>query len=1112
MKRIALNVLSLSVAVLTMAVLSCGTVWAQATAQISGTVTDQTGAVLPGVEVTGTQTDTGLGRSAVTNETGSYVLPILALGPYRLEVTLPGFQTYVQTGIVLEVNANPVIDVVLQVGQVAQTIEVQADTVLVETRNQGVSELMENTRILELPLNGRNVNELILLSGAAVGGSENVGITRNRFNQGGGVSIAGGLATAVHFVLDGATHNNPTNNFELPLPFPDAMQEFKVETSALGAQHGVHSAGAVNAVTKSGTNEFHGNVFEFVRNYKFNARNAFAVRRDTLKRNQFGGTISGPIMPNRMFFFAGYQGTYVRQDPAATTSTIPTPAMLDGDFTTIASSACNRGRQIRLRGGFVGNRIDPALLSPAAVEIASRLPTTNDPCGRYLWGARLIQDGHQVVSRIDYSVNERHSIFGRYMATSLVEPSPFSQTGEVLSAATVGTDNLAQAFTFGDTYLFGSNVVNSFRLSANRAAAQRTGTAFFDVTDVGVDSYTYIDDFMNMIIVGGPRLGGFNAPTGKNNTAVFAINDDVSWVTGNHQLAFGGSAALWDYNYGNFAFASGGLHIFTPQHTGMGLADFLTGQVGTLRIAPPNAQRSRQKHLGMYLQDTWRATPRVTVNAGVRWEPFFPQARLDGSTNYFDFEAFQRGEKTTQFKNAPPGLFYPGDPGFPGNTGSKRQWGNFSPRVGLAWDVNGDGRTSVRLSYGIFYDFPAMQWHINTGIAPPWEPRIELRSVSFDNPWADYEGGNPFPIQVDENVEFNKFATITTQRLDTKNPAVSQWNLSIQRQMSTDWLVSAAYLGSITAHLWTYQGLNNPIYFPGRFNATGTCTAGDFVLTGRAGSACSTTRNSNQRRPLLLQYPAAGGDGYGHLNLIDDGGTANYHGLRVSVQRRPATGVSLSANYTWSHCISDPVAFSSTNGNGSYLDDNNRRFDRGNCINSATDIRHVFNLSAVAETPQFANPTVRALASGWRLSPIVRLQSGRYLNVTTSTDVALNTIGTGSGSSGQRPNQVLPDVYGAKTVLDYLNPAAFALPATGTLGNLGRGAVLGLGTWQFDVALSKVVRIDETRQLEFRAEAFNVTNSLRMKTVETEFDDSRFGEVISALDPRVMQFALKYRF
>ena len=186
MKRIVLNVLSLSVAVLTMAVLSCGTVWAQATAQISGTVTDQTGALLPGVEVTGTQTDTGLRRSAVTNETGSYVLPILALGPYRLEVTLPGFQTYVQTGIVLEVNANPVIDVVLQVGQVAQTIEVQADTVLVETRNQGVSELMENTRILELPLNGRNVNELILLSGAAVRGSENVGITRNRFNQGGG--------------------------------------------------------------------------------------------------------------------------------------------------------------------------------------------------------------------------------------------------------------------------------------------------------------------------------------------------------------------------------------------------------------------------------------------------------------------------------------------------------------------------------------------------------------------------------------------------------------------------------------------------------------------------------------------------------------------------------------------------------------------------------------------------------------------------------------------------------------------------------------------------------------------------------------------------------------
>ena len=259
----------------------CTAVWAQSTAQISGTVKDQTGAVLPGVEVSVTQTGIGLKRSAVTDETGSYILTSLPIGPYRFEATLPGFRTYVQTGIVLQVNSNPVINASLEVGQVAEQVEVQADAALVETRSTGVGQVIDNVRVLELPLNGRQAVDLILLSGAAISGGAQA-TNRNYPTQ--SISVAGGLNNGLTYLLDGGTHNDPFNNLNLPLPFPDALQEFKVETSAVPAQYGQHSAGAINAVTKSGTNDFHGDLFEFVRNGILNARNAFALKRDELTR------------------------------------------------------------------------------------------------------------------------------------------------------------------------------------------------------------------------------------------------------------------------------------------------------------------------------------------------------------------------------------------------------------------------------------------------------------------------------------------------------------------------------------------------------------------------------------------------------------------------------------------------------------------------------------------------------------------------------------------------------------------------------------------------------------------------------------------------------------
>src|SRR5437867_1034542 len=308
-------------------ILSSVTLSAQSTAQISGTAKDQSGAVLPGVELTATQTATGIARSVVTNETGSYVLPNLPIGLYRLEAALPGFRTFAQTGIVLQVNGNPEINVVMAVGQVAETVEVQADAALVETRNTGVGQVIDNVRVMELPLNGRQVTELIILSGAAVGGGAQ-NTPRNYPTD--IISVGGGSNDGLTFLLDGGIHNDPYGNQALPLPFPDALQEFKVETSAVPAQYGFHAAGAVNVVTKSGTNEFHGSLFEFVRNRIFNARNTFALERDGLKRNQAGGVIGGPILKNKLFFFGGYQGTIQRSAPRALVAYVPTLQMLAG--------------------------------------------------------------------------------------------------------------------------------------------------------------------------------------------------------------------------------------------------------------------------------------------------------------------------------------------------------------------------------------------------------------------------------------------------------------------------------------------------------------------------------------------------------------------------------------------------------------------------------------------------------------------------------------------------------------------------------------------------------------------------------------------------------------
>jgi hypothetical protein len=1088
-------------------VLSCSTASAQAVAQISGTVKDSTGAVLPGVTVTATQTDTGIARETVTNDTGAFVLTNLPIGPYRVEAALPGFSSSVQTGIVLQVNANPNLTVVLQVSQVSETVEVQASAALVETRQVGVGQVVENERILELPLNGRQVTELVALAGAATPTTQGVA-GRNPFART-VISVAGGSSMGLNYELDGANHNNPFFNTYLSVPFPDALEEFRVETSGTGAQSGTKSAGTVSLVTKSGTNQYRGNAFEFVRNGKFNAKNFFAEEKDNLRRNQFGGTLGGPIVQNKMFFFAAYQGTRERENPLAEESFVPTAAMLAGDFTTLASPACNGGRTLTLRAPVVNNRVDPALFSKAAVAFASRLPAATDPCGRVSAAAPEVRDEHMGVFKVDYQRTQSHSIFGRYVVESIYEPTPYSLSNNLLTVA-AGSDGLSQAFTFGSTNVFGNNVVNALRVSTNRAANVQTGSEYFRWPELGVKMFAYpaqraalyVNDYFEV------QHGG----AGATQLMLYAVNDDLNMVRGNHQWSVGGHVAWWEGT--SFSdFYSYGRATFNGTSTGSSMTDFLLGNVGEWVMGTPAPQDKSDMYIGLYGADTWQLNDRLTLNYGLRWEPWFPPINREGSAIHWDEDAWRQGVRSTKFRNTPPGLFFEGDPGFPGKRAMNIQWWNLSPRVGMAWDLAGDGRTSLRSSFGTFYDYVHMFYHVGLSNAPPTSQRQIVQGVNLDDPWRTWPGGDPFPMahgaDVTPDVPWSPFSIVTALQYDTPNTRVHQWNVSLQRQLGTNWAVSATYLGSMTDHLWGTRQLNPAIYIPGVGDANGNCiyNGRPAPFTVRPGAACSSTANTNQRRRLFLENPQTG-QYFGTVNLIDPNGTASYKGLLLSVSRRAARGLTLNGNYTLSHCISDAGGSdvgNSGSANGGYVNPETR--DRGNCLSnsSSPDRRHNFNLSASIATPEFSNGAARALASGWRFSPLIRIMSGGFYNVTTR-DVAL------IGVSNQRVNQVQDNVYGDKTVNRYLNPAAFAQPATGTIGNLRPGSIEGPGYWTFDAALTRAFELPRTQRLEFRVEAFNVTNALRMRTLVTNFNAGNFGKITTAEDPRIMQFALKYFF
>ncbi len=799
---------------------------AVANAQIHGVISDPTGAVISGVQIKATQTETGQLRTTVSASDGAYVLPNLPVGPYSVEVTAQAFNTYVQSGIILQVGNNVQINVALQVGAVTQELRVSANAAMVETQDTSTSEVIDQRRIIDLPLNGRQATDLIILSGGATVAPNAAGrvATTHDYVSTSPVSVSGGQENGNNYLLDGGDNNDSHSNVNLPFPFPDALQEFSVQTNGVPARYGLHPGAVVNVITKSGTNQFHGDLFEFVRNGDFNARDFFAPTQDSLRRNQFGGTAGGPILKDRLFVFSGYQSTRVRTAPPQSIAFVPTAAALNGDFSTLESAACQSSHKavtlINPNGGqpFPNNMIAPSLLSPPALALAKLIPVAANPCGQITYSIPNPNNEYQYIGRADWLQSAKHTVYGRYFIANY--DNPVYYTNNILTTTRSGIEQRSQSLTLGDQFSISPIVVNAFhatyaRLISDRAVSQQMPNP----VSLGVNMFNFYPHFVDLSVSSKFAVGG-----GSNAPAVFARNqfqyaDDLDIVRGRHHLTFGAEMIAMQMDETNISLGNGEW-TFNGSLSNDALADFLLGRPSLLTNGNPVQIGLREKYYGVYGQDEFQVTKKLNVHVGVRWEPSLPEHDVAGRGSHFSLPGFIAGQTSSQYTNAPPGLFFHGDPGIPAAY-ANGSYLDFAPRFGLAWDPTGSGKQSVRASYGIFFDTPESYTNRDWALPSPWGNSVSLAAPpgGFANPYQGYPGGNPFPTPYPptKNSIFSQQGLYVNLPLDLHHMYMQQLDLNYQFHMGSDWLVSATYLGNEATHLRSSIEENPAAYIPGAF-------------------------------------------------------------------------------------------------------------------------------------------------------------------------------------------------------------------------------------------------------------------------------------------------------
>jgi Carboxypeptidase regulatory-like domain/TonB dependent receptor len=1078
--------------------------------QIQGTVSDSTGSVVPGAIIEVVQQESGLQRKVTSGTDGGYSLPNLPVGPYQLNVGGTGFSAYRQSGIVIQVGNDLRIDVKLQVGAVTQTVEVVSGASLVQTEDQSVSQVIDKHTIVDMPLNGRQATQLILLTGAATTAPSGDLVGSKNYPSSVSLSVAGGEGESINYLMDGADNNDAFTNVNLPFPFPDALQEFSVQTTGLSAQYGLHPGAVVNIVTRAGANSFHGTVFDFFRNGDMNARNFFSQAQDSLKRNQFGGTFGGPILHSKLFFFGGYQGTRTRQQTNAVTSFVPTQAMLNGDFSAYDGAACQSSGKIRQLISpttglpYVNNQIPTSQFNSSALQLTKFLPLATNPCGKLVYGIPQPQNEDQYIGRGDWTINSKQTFFARYYLTHYTQPGFFN--GNLLYTANPSLNDQAQSLVFGHTYTISSNLVNSLRINGTRNFITRSSAQdLINPNSVGINVSSPVKNYIYISVSGAFTGSCSTCETLDITTNATNVAEDLFWTKGKHHISTGFN---YIHNYlvydGNNNF--NGQFTFNGSFTGDALADFMQGDLNTIYQGLVTNDDFSKNYYGTYVQDSIQLTKRLTVNAGVRWESDLPAVETTGRGTSFSASNFAAGIRSSVYPSAPPGLLFYGDKGVPRGY-FNAHYDHFQPRIGLAFDPRGLGQESIRASYTLGFQQMPLFYESRFQSMAPWGDSLTLTNPvgGLSNPYAAYPGGNPFPKPFPPtaaNAFFPTAGTFFVSPITLKPSYTQTWNLSLEKELHKDWILTASYLGNHTLHSGAGNELNPSIYITGTWqNGSGCGALPTPTPTPANGTACSTTSNTNIRRKLSLINQTQGAY-FTEVTQEYDGMGTVYNGLLTTLQHRFASYFSLLANYTFSHCIGGPPN-NGDNAADQFQDPNNPNSDRSNC---GSDKRHNFVASIVARSEFGGSHLKRALLNGWQVAPIISVSSGTPFTVTSGTDKSLTGVGL------DRPNLVGSPYKHTGPKTTWLDPNAFAYNAPGTYGNLRPYSLYGPDYVDLDGAITKYIPLRESINLEARTECFNCFNHPNLSNPTSALNSSSFGQILAANTPRILQLSLKIDF
>ncbi|MEX2263069.1 MAG: carboxypeptidase regulatory-like domain-containing protein [Bryobacteraceae bacterium] len=1030
--------------------------FAQGTATIYGTVTDNTGAVVPGAAVTVTSTLTGATRQVNTDEAGNYVVVQLPVGVFSVRVQSTGFKEYVQTEVQIQVNENRRVDAAMEVGQVTERIEVAAVTTQVDTRSGTIGEVIDQRRISDLPLNGRNPLQLTLLMAGAGrrGGREQ--------QQNDTISVNGSGFRSNNYQLDGGDNQDPFFNTAAPFPNPDALQEFSIETNGYGADKGRNSGAFVSAVTRSGTNQFHGALFEYLRNEKLNARDFFATNVPPFKRNQYGGTLGGPIRKDKLFFFFSFQGTRENSAPGTITTNAPNEALRRGDFSGTTRNILDPDT----RQPFP-NRIIPAsrLYAPSQQFLETYIPLPNRPDGLLSFASSDGIDDDQIVGKVDYQFTQNHRWNWRLLWNYNDTRQAVGTIPNLLASIVYRNWN----GTFSDTWVVNPTTVHSLTFTAQNIRREQAAIAAAGKTwsDFGAGVVrAHSEDTAAAISTN--VIGYFNAFTRYplfQERHFFHINDSLSLTRGAHLIKLGGELRYSRVDRVE-RFQGDAALTFRGQIMNDAFAELLLGRVAQINQSSGGESYPRGREYVLFVQDDWKVTRRLTFNLGLRWDPFTPPRDKRGTG-----PLFRPGEQSTFFPLAPTGLVYwERDDAVPKLYGFGNKWRNFAPRFGFAWDPFGDGKNSVRGGYGIFYASRALQ-QIGGG-GPGYVLSFVLDPIpgGLADPYG-HIGGNPFPFTApetpDERANFQFIPPVNTGNWspDFRNGVVQQWNLALQRELARGWVFTTAYVATKGNSL---EGANQSN--PGVF--------------GRPGNL--------QQRRLYPQFSAIG--------TSNSWNNMTYNSLQVTLNKRLSRGFSILTSYTWSKQLdtNDPI--------------DGIDVSREKAV-SVNNIAHRYVASYIWELPRLRgqNPFLRHVLGGWETNGIVSLESGQPFNVTSGRD------NSGTGINSDRPdlagNPFLSKDRPRSELIDrWFETSAFRQNPAGTFGTAGRNLMTGPGQAVVDLGLVKNFAITESHRIQFRAEAFNAFNRVNLDGPNGNLNNPTFGRITSSGAPRVFQVALRYNF